>query len=788
MTHLVHVWLWFASIAVFPPVSARQVPQRPAAIADSGEVAHALDSALARADEAMVRGRPWQATRILSPWLGDSSHRTPATVYLAARAASEWKGWSEVLQLLAGERWIDSLYSGSARVLLARAALERHQDSLALAHATRAVQRHPSGERLLLLATALDRLGARDSAAVVYAHAGERLPVVADWLLLRAAAVTDDSVTRAGLYQRMTNPLARARIPWAEASAHERTGDLQGAARRYAAAGDRLTGLRLQLTSTPDSAPRALLRRDLLALAAARPGSPAREAIAILDSLFAPLAPAEELTVGRAAAESGLQPRAISGFARALAAGLGSSEDRFAYGTALTRLGRNGEAAVQFKLVREPKSLAALAAYQSARSLVRDGQLEKGRAALIEVIRKYPRDTAAAASAFFLRADLASDDRGDLEARRLYWVVATRYPTSRFAPTSRVRAAMIALLNGQPKLAAQEFDALAERYPGSDEAAGAIYWAGRSWADAGDSTVARSRWQAVAGRDPLSYYAALSARRLGIEAWVPSAATDSFPADPDLDRQIGSAALLVRLGLVAEARWELDRLARSADSSPERLLVVANAFRGQGLASQAIQLARRALARGAAADARTYRLIYPVVHEDALLAEALEHRLDVSLIAALIRQESNFNPGATSPAGARGLAQVMPELGERLARDLAYPVWDPILMYQPDVSIQLGAVHLGELFARYDHRARILAAYNAGTSRVERWSKRIGVEDPEVFAERISFVETRDYVRIIQRNEDIYRSLYGPEVTQRAEIVRPAASGDTPAASDIPQM
>ena len=788
MTHLVHVWLWFASLAVFPPVSTRQAAPLPAAMADSGEATHTLDSALAHADEAMERGRPWQATRILAPWLRDSSRRTPAAVYLAARAASEWKGWSEVLQLLAREQWIDSLYSGSGRVLLARAALERRQDSLALGHAARAVQRHPSGERLLLLATALDRLGARDSAAALYAHAAERLPVVADWLLLRAAAVTDDSVARAGLYSRLTNPLARGRIPWADASAHERTGDLEGAARRYAAAGDRLMSLRLRLASTPDSAPRAALRRDLLALAAARAGGAAREAVAILDSLFTPLAPAEELVVGRAAAESGLPARAVSGFARAAAAGLGSSEDRFAYGTALTRLGRNGEAALQFKLVREPKSLAALAAYQSARSLVRDGQLEKGRAALVEVARKYPRDTAAAASAFFLRGDLASDDRGDLEARRLHRLVAARYPTSRFAPTSRFRAAMIALLGGQPKVAAQEFDALAERYPNSDEAMGATYWAGRAWADVGDSALARGRWLTVTARDPLSYYAGLSARRLGTSAWVPPAATDSFPADPDLDRQVSRAALLARLGLAAEARWELDRLARSTDSSPERLLVLANAFRSQGLASQAIQLARRALARGAPADARTYRLIYPVVHEEALFAEATEHRLDVSLVAALIRQESNFNPGATSPAGARGLAQVMPELGERLARDLAYPVWDPILLYQPDVSIQLGAVHLGELFSRYDQRAHILAAYNAGISRVERWSKRIGVEDPEVFAERISFVETRDYVRIIQRNEDIYRALYGAQVTQRAEIARPTTSAEIPAGAGSPQM
>jgi soluble lytic murein transglycosylase len=115
----------------------------------------------------------------------------------------------------------------------------------------------------------------------------------------------------------------------------------------------------------------------------------------------------------------------------------------------------------------------------------------------------------------------------------------------------------------------------------------------------------------------------------------------------------------------------------------------------------------------------------------------------------------------------------MPELGERLARELNYPVWDPVLLYQPDVSIQLGAFHLRELLGMYDQRAHILAAYNAGKSRVERWSKRIGVTDPEVFAERISFVETRDYVRIIQRNEEIYRALYGPEVVQRTESPSP---------------
>lgn len=743
---------------------------------------------MTQADEALARGRPWQATRLLAPWLTEASNRTPAAVFLAARAASEWRGWSEVLQLLSSEPWVDSLYGGSARVLLARAALDRGQDSVALQHAILALPRRPSsGERLLLLASALDRLGARDSAAAVYVRAAEQLPSVADWVLLRAAAVTDDSLGRATLYSRIVNPLARGRIAWADAAAHEKIGDLVGAARRYAAAGDRMTSLRLRLASTPDSAPRAELRREFLALVAGRASSAAtREAIAILDSTFAPLATPEELIVARAAMESGLPTRAATGFARAGSAALGAGEDRFAYGNVLSRLNRNAEAALEFKRVRKPRSLAAVAAYQSARALVRDDQIKRGRAALVEVSRKYPGDTAAA-SALFLRADLASDDREDLEARRLHRVVAARYPTSRFAPNSRFRAAMIALLSGQPKLAAQEFDALAERYPGDAEALGATYWAGRAWAEAGDSALARGRWHSVTARDPLSYYAALSARRLGIRSWVPPTAADSFPADTVLDTQVWRAALLARLGMTAESRWELDRLARSTDASPERLLVLANAFRTQGLASQAIQLARRALARGAPADARTYRLIYPVVHEDALFAEAAEHRLDPSLMAALIRQESNFNPSATSSAGARGLAQVMPELGERLARELAYPLWDPVLLYQPDVSIQLGAFHLRELFTRYDERAHILAAYNAGASRVERWSKRIGVDDPEVFAERISFVETRDYVRIIQRNEDIYRALYGSGLTERAEITGPATT-ENPPGGEPPQL
>ena len=93
------------------------------------------DSVLATVRDALLRGRPWQASLLVAPVLSDSQQRSPVAVYLAATAASRWGGWGEVGRLLEGESWIDSLFGGQARMMLARAALERGADSIALVHA-----------------------------------------------------------------------------------------------------------------------------------------------------------------------------------------------------------------------------------------------------------------------------------------------------------------------------------------------------------------------------------------------------------------------------------------------------------------------------------------------------------------------------------------------------------------------------------------------------------------------------------------------------------------------------
>jgi soluble lytic murein transglycosylase len=104
--------------------------------------------------------------------------------------------------------------------------------------------------------------------------------------------------------------------------------------------------------------------------------------------------------------------------------------------------------------------------------------------------------------------------------------------------------------------------------------------------------------------------------------------------------------------------------------------------------------------------------------------------------------------------------QVMPSVGRTLAKSKGIPNYTDESLYDPAVNIRLGTSHLSGLFRRTSSIERVLAAYNAGESRVTRWNQKTGVSDPEVFIERIPFVETRDYVRSIIRNRAFYSMLY----------------------------
>lgn len=723
----------------------------------------AQSDALRRAQAAIDAGHPWRATQIVAPVLRDSKRRSPAALIVAARAAAGWNGWTEIDKLLGKESWLDTQFGGEGRELLTRSALERSDDPGALKQAAAAVgdakDARARAVRSVYLARALERSNYFDSAAVMYGRAAQTLTPVRDWLALRIAGTQGDSSVRARTLASVTLPVAKARVPWTDAQARERYQDALGAAARYASLGAIVPALRLRLSVASDSATRDAIRDELIAFIRSHNGSAdARAAVEVLDKGFTSMPAGDELIIARSAAASGPPSRAVTAFERALSQpGLVTPADHISYAQVLVRVNRSRDALAQLAQVQGP--LAGQAAYQRARVFLASGTADQTRAALRDVVSRFPNDTTPAASALYLLADLSTDDGNDAQARSLYQQLYRSYPTSGRASDARFHAAIIALVQQKERDAAAEFDSIVAVFPRSDEATASRYWSGRARAASGDSTAAKSRWRQIVTETPTSYYAVLATRRLDARAWSPPARGDSFTRFTDLDAAFARIELLDRLGMDVEARFELDAIDDAAGSTPERLAATTHALLAHEQASRAIRLAQK-LVDGGQRDARAYRLLFPLVDRDELTRNAKGNGLDPALVAGLIRQESSFNPRAISPANARGLMQVLPSVGEQIAKSLNFPVWYPAVLLDADANLQLGTTHLATFTKQYGALPRVLAAYNAGGSRVERWQTKAGMDDPELFAERIPYVETRDYVRIVQRNAEIYRRLY----------------------------
>ena len=611
---------------------------------------------------------------------------------------------------------------------------------------------------LVLRARALDRADSLDQAKALYADAARRVPEIADWLYLRAAGVTRDKSERDGYLSKVSSPVAQARKPLTEAIAIERTGDVDGAIKAYSAAGDKLAVLRLQLLRMSDTPRVAGARRGLIAYLASDPArDTVRDAIVLFDKVFPQASPADNLTIGRAAYKAGLAPRAVSGFTRAFAGGLGTAADHFDMGLMLSRLNRDSEAIAQFNKVSQPSNLAASARYQAARGLLALGKRDAARAALRQITIAFPKDTSSA-SALLLLSDLATDDGRDSDARSTMMALVQRFPNSRQAPQALFGAGLVAYINKDYKTASRELDSLVAKYPQSEDALAAGYWSGRAWRARGDAAEANRRWKSVLSRERASYYSVLSARRLG-QALLTNKSENAYASVPDVDAASKRIALLKEFGMDTEAKFEYDRLFRDAAETPQTLVATAHALSGTDQSSRSIALGRRAV-NEVGATAPNYRLMYPVLERATLIESAKKYKLDPALVASLIRQESNFNPRATSPVGARGLMQLMPPVGRTIAKGQGIAGYNDESLYDPAINIKLGTQHLSGLFKKTPQIERVLAAYNAGESRVAKWIQKAGSEDPEIFTERIPFVETRDYVRSIVRNRAFYSSLY----------------------------
>jgi soluble lytic murein transglycosylase len=296
------------------------------------------------------------------------------------------------------------------------------------------------------------------------------------------------------------------------------------------------------------------------------------------------------------------------------------------------------------------------------------------------------------------------------------------------------------------------------------------YWRARALAALGRPE-AGPAFDRLAG-DP-DYYGFLAALRTGQPlALCPT----ELPADGAVqlrllrDAEFERALELYRVGRVFDARWTWNRVLerlRTAELEQAALLAAAAGWHDRAIVT---------LARAGALTAYPWR--FPLMERERIEQHAGQHGVDPALVLGLMRAESAMQPDARSPAGARGLLQLMDGTARATARQFGLPYSGPRDLYDAARNIALGVAHLGELAQRFGgDLSRVAAAYNAGPSAAERWQQRKGLPT-DIWIETLPYFETRDYVPRVLAFATVYEWQLGrsPELLARHVLGQPPSA------------
>jgi len=289
----------------------------------------------------------------------------------------------------------------------------------------------------------------------------------------------------------------------------------------------------------------------------------------------------------------------------------------------------------------------------------------------------------------------------------------------------------------------------------------AEYWLGRSAEAMGERSEAIAQYR-LASAYPTTFYGQLAAAKLGIKQLHLSKPDD---ADAATKKRFASRDMVQAIQRFTAAGYESRANAfymQLADTltNPSEMGLLAAMAEKSGRHPIALQIGKKANARGMPVDT----LAFPTA---AIPRSMKSSAIEKSIVYAIARQESAFNPGAVSRAGALGLLQLMPGTAKMVAKATGLPYNAKRLTSDPGYNATLGAAHLADLVDDFNGSYIMsFAAYNAGKSRVMQWVRRYGdPRDPNVDAidwiERIPFSETRNYVMRCTENLQVYRARLG---------------------------
>lgn len=285
-----------------------------------------------------------------------------------------------------------------------------------------------------------------------------------------------------------------------------------------------------------------------------------------------------------------------------------------------------------------------------------------------------------------------------------------------------------------------------------------VYWRAKITEKFGAS--AESLTMYLVKTHPLSYYSLVQNKSTvvfdttAIDTWISQFADSTVTFNAFDSTHINNA---IRYFSINETEYALAELGLVEDMSAPDLLFLSRLCAQYGANKQSIlyslQIKKIAEKNGVQTPPRAlFKLLYPTRY----MFRIIDQNMDASLCLAMIWQESLFDPDAQSHADARGLMQIIPSTGAKIAHDLGVTSYS---LYDPSTSIRFGTYYFHNLFKEFESVPLSLAGYNAGPVRVKRWVTKRARHEMDEFIDLIPYNETRNYVKRVLGRQIIYETL-----------------------------
>jgi soluble lytic murein transglycosylase len=290
----------------------------------------------------------------------------------------------------------------------------------------------------------------------------------------------------------------------------------------------------------------------------------------------------------------------------------------------------------------------------------------------------------------------------------------------------------------------------------------ALYWFASTQKATGNHEGAQKTYSQLTSEYPSGYYTQTYKKEFGLKIedipFQGRGLCELLPVPNGHDR----VKALITLGMYSEARKELAYYRKKpSENNGSNILGIARLYLEMKDYNGAYNLLKTDRQRKIGKDSIfEWGICFPAGFSEFVEKLASEYNIPASLVYSVIHAESGFLPTAVSPAGAVGLMQLMPATAETLSRGSKSRINKNSLV-DPERNITFGVRHLRDLLVYYNgDQVLAIAAYNAGSGNVNRWKKSLGKNRNDEFIENIPFLETREYVKRVLANAEIYRQLY----------------------------